>query len=147
MNQPNITWRIKKYASEDYEETENFYAGSFDNKYLAFELEIWNNRYGTQQVEDLEDFSLEFVFDHVEDSALIKYFTFTFNNEEIIPTQNGLVGTVKFPDNIILSGNTNDGTESATLNYLRILVEITIPENVNIKTNDLKSMTFNIVRL
>ena len=60
---------------------------------------------------------------------------------------NGDTAVVKFPENVVLAGTANDGSDENTDNYVVVQMTIDIPENVNLKMNDLKTMTFNITKL
>ena len=145
LGKPVISWLVRRDSSTDFKENDDFYAGTFNGSTISFEMEIWNNRHGTEKVEDLQDFSIEFAFDDLEDASLVNYTSFLIGATQVeTPFLNGSVGVLRMPSTIILSGEPNDGTEDSTPNYVRVKMIIDIPEGKQIKMNDLKAMTFSI---
>ena len=51
---------------------------------------------------------------------------------------------IKLPESVVLSGMGNDGSDENSDNYVVVQLVIDIPDNVNLKMNDLKTMTLNV---
>ncbi len=149
LSEPVITWLVKKSTDLDFTEKENYYAGNYrPNNGINIELRIWNNRYGSQAVQDLEHFGIAMVFDDYEDSALFSYMTFIVNNAEMLtPSVVAGEAVLTIPDNIVLSGAVNDGSANYTDNYMSLKINLEIPSNISIKSNDLKNLSLDIVKL
>jgi len=149
MKKPSITWFVRRDPEDSYEETSDFYAGSYNQEdSLEIEFMIWNNRYGTERVSDLKDFGVTVSFDHEEDSTLLKYCQFLLNGGYyLIPEVNGNEATVQFPKDIVLSGAINNGELGSSDNYLTLKMILTVPASKKLKMNDIKGMTFNVTNL
>lgn len=149
LAEPVITWLVRKTDDTDFTEKDNYYAGNYrPNNGISLELRVWNNRYGSERVQDLEHFGIAMCFDDYEDSALFTYMTFIVNNAEIIePSVIAGEAVLVIPDNIVLSGAVNDGSATYTANYLSLKIKIEIPSNISIKSNDLKNLSLDIVKL
>lgn len=110
MASPKISWYV--YDQDEYVLDNDFHLGSFNSKStIKIKIQIWNNRYGSSDVDTIDNASLVVYFDSLEDSALLNYCTLAINdnvNEEEILTpeiENNkayfLIGK--------LSGQANDG--------------------------------------
>ena len=149
LAEPVITWLVKKKSDTDYLEKDNYYAGNYNpGNGINLEFRIWNNRYGSEKVKDLEHFGIAMAFDNYEDSALFDHIDFIVNNSELIhPSVVGGEAVLVVPDNIVLSGAINDGSSKYKDNYMALTVNIKFPSNIRVKSNDLKNLSFDIVKL
>ena len=59
MEEPKITWLVRRDDEEGFMKSPDFYAGTYNQKKeLRLFLQIWNNRFGSETVHDLEDFGI-----------------------------------------------------------------------------------------
>jgi hypothetical protein len=149
LSEPVITWLVKKADDTSFTEKESYYAGNYrPNNGINLEFRIWNNRYGSQAVQNLEHFGISMVFDHYEDSALFTYMTFIVNNSEILtPSVVAGEAILVIPEEIVLSGAVNDGSSNYSNNYMSLKIKLDIPGNISVKNNDLKNLSLDIVKL
>lgn len=152
MDEPKITWYAKLSSDTDFNKTNEIYAGTYtpDNS-INVNLQIWNNRWGTVDVNSLTNFLINVYFADTEDNCLFDYCSIVLNNSDVLNIKkSGTVGVLEFPEAITLSGTQNDGT---TVNnpdhYILLDFIFKIPDNVNVqlKENDLKSLFFEIIQL
>lgn len=143
----NIKWYIKNdntfYPEEDY------FAGTYSSRTpLSITIQLWNNRYGTEDVDDLSDFALKASFEHLEDKSLLQYVKLSSGTVELDSTvlDDHIIFTM--PSGTVLKGTANNGltSENAT-NYMEMTFSFEVPEETNLKENDLKSLYFEIVSL
>lgn len=141
MNSPIITWYI--YDNSHYIQEEDYYLGSFNSdSEITIVIQVWNNRYGAIDVENIENARFVFYFDSLEDSKLLEYCTVAVNNEEtfITPEIELNRAIVNIGD---LSGEKNDGLETVANqgNYKNVIIKF----NVNSKMrNGLKNLYLDI---
>lgn len=149
MLEPQIAWFVRRDSDDSYEENSEYFAGSYNQEDdLTVEFMIWNNRYGSSDCEDLRNFGVTMSFDYEEDSVLFKYCQFLLNGTLwIVPQINGNEATIAIPENIILSGTSNDGSLSNSDHYLTLRLVLTVPADKNIKMNDRKGLTLNLTNL
>ncbi len=149
MEKPSITWFVRREQEDNYNETSDFYAGSYNQEdNLEVEFMIWNNRYGTERVADLKDFGITVSFDHEEDGSLLKYCQFVLNGGYwLTPQVTGNEATIQFPKDTILSGAINNGELGSSENYLTLKMILSVPAGKKIKMNDIKGMTFSVTNL
>ncbi len=149
MEKPSITWFVRSNPEDSYEESSDFYAGSYNQEdNLEIEFMIWNNRYGTERAADLKDFGVTVSFDHEEDCSLLKYCQFMLNGGQWLnPEIAGNEATVQFPKDTVLSGAVNNGELGSSENYLTLKMVLSVPSGKKLKMNDIKGMTFNITNL
>lgn len=148
MEQPKISWQIKKMSDSSYSTKTDYFAGIYtQSSSLELDIILWNNRYGIDTVEDLESFSISAVFQDLEDSSLLEYLTMKIDGNYITPTisKNAAVFTV--PDSVSISGSANDGSTKATDNYIYITLTLNVPSVYKLKTNDYKTLSLDIVNL
>ena len=110
---------------------------------------MWNNRWGTVDVNSLTNFLINIYFDYIEDNSLFDYCSVVLNNSDILNIKkSGSVGVLEFPQTITLSGTKNDGTEENNPNHY-ISLDFTFKTNneIKLKENDLKSLFFEIILL
>ena len=148
MEQPKITWLVRRADVEDFRKSPDYYAGVYDQSDdFAVYIQIWNNRYGKETVKSLSDFGISVTFDKEEDSVLLQYMYFQYGQKVLTPVITGNTGVVHFTDEVEISGTVNDGSDENTDNYIVVRLVISVPENVRLKMNDLKSMTLGITKL
>lgn len=149
MEGPVITW-YSKIGDETYEPGSERYAGNYTKEAkISVDLQIWNNRWGTEDVESLSDFSLNLYFDCLEDAALLQCCRLILGgNEELPLIVSRQKATVTFPETVTLSGLKNDGSsKNSKANYIEMTFEFDVGEDYQIKENDLKTLFFEIVQM
>lgn len=148
MEDPKITWYAKLNKESQYEETNDYYAGSYTPGHpIDVDIQIWNNRFGLEDVANLADFYIVISFEHVEDSALFDYCTIVLDDANIIPLKkSGKKAILELPDTVVLSGTKNDGTlDNNKDHYINIEFQFDA-EGSKLKENDLKDMYFQIIQ-
>lgn len=148
MEDPKITWYAKLNKESQYEETNDYYAGSYTPGHpIDVDIQIWNNRFGLDDVANFADFYIVISFEHVEDSALFDYCTIVLDDANIIPLKkSGKKAILELPDTIVLSGAKNDGTLDGNKDhYINIEFQFDA-EGSKLKENDLKDMYFQIIQ-
>lgn len=148
MEDPKITWYAKLNKESQYEETNDYYAGSYTSGHpIDVDIQIWNNRFGLEDVANLADFYIVISFEHVEDSALFDYCTIVLDDANIIPLKkSGKKAILELPDTVVLSGTKNDGTlDNNKDHYINIEFQFDA-EGSKLKENDLKDMYFQIIQ-
>lgn len=74
MNQPTISWFI--IEDDEQVQEEEYYLGSFNsNTNIELKLQIWNNRYGIEDVESIKNAKLILYFETIEDNTLLNFCT------------------------------------------------------------------------
>lgn len=148
MEAAKISWLVRRDDEDGFMKSPEFYAGTYNQKKeLRLFLQIWNNRFGAKAVHDLEDFGIRIAFDKEEDSVLLKYMSVYLGTMTFTPLVSGNSAVVKFPESTVISGAANDGADANTDNYVILQLVIDVPENVDLKLNDLKTMTLGIAKL
>lgn len=146
MDKPNITW-YARIGDEAYAAHKEFYAGTHTKEEkISVDMQIWNNRWGTEDVEALSDFTLNMYFDSLEDSALLQCCKVIMGGSDELPLIiSGQKATVSFPDEVVISGLKNDGTSvNCKKNFIVLTFEFSAPD-YRLKENDLKSLYFEII--
>ena len=148
MEDPKITWYAKLNKETQYEETNDYYAGSYTPGHaIDVDIQIWNNRFGLDDVATLSDFYIVVSFDRVEDSSLFDYCTIVLNDANISPLKkNGKKAVLELPDTVKLSGTKNDGTLDSNVDHYMNLEFQFDAEGTKLKENDLKDMYFQIIQ-
>ena len=149
MEKPMITYSVKAVDEKLYNDTSEYYAGTYTkNKPLQFLIRIWNNKYGIEEVEPLKDFAIKFYFGSFEDAPLIqfinvKYDTNKDTNIEIVDN----IAVCTFWEPKILSGSVNNGKDSDKDNYMDLAVEFDASgSEIALKNLDMKSLYMEIVQ-
>lgn len=148
MDKPRISW-YSRIGDETYQPQSEFYAGTYTKEEkISVDIQIWNNRWGTEDVETLDNFSLNIYFDCLEDSALLQCCKVILGGmDELSLIISGQKATVSFPEKVKLSGVKNDGSSANSReNYIMITFEFSALE-YRLKENDLKSLYFEIVTM
>lgn len=107
-NNSKITWYILE--DEEYIQDDEYYLGSFSpDSEIQLKVQVWNNRYGKNNVESIPNARLAIYFDSIEDSMLLEYCTVSINDNNFtkIPVMFGK-GII---DIGLLSGNSNNGMD------------------------------------
>lgn len=149
MNEPIISYSAKLSKYQNYRDVDELFAGTYTSyNPIEIDLRIWNNRFGTSDVEDLENFVINLFFDKYEDNSLLNFVKINYNDIEEVPiTVSNGVATATFLNNVVISGKSNSGSDVNTDNYinLKILFDVDDPE-VNLKDNDFKSLYVEVVK-
>jgi len=148
MDQPKLIWYVQideenKYAAEDEK-----YVGTYSlYSPIVVYLRLWNNRYGSEDVEDLKNFALRLSFDCYEDSVLLPYCTMFLGTEEIPASVAGKNAIFSIPRSKYVSGKKNNGVEAENKeNYLDFTLKFRIDDKtVRVKENDIKNLSIEVV--
>lgn len=140
-NNSKITWYILE--DEEYIQDDEYYLGSFSpDSEIQLKVQVWNNRYGKNNVESISNARLAIYFDSIEDSMLLEYCTVSINDNNFtkIPAMFGK-GII---DIGLLSGNSNNGMDiiDNIYNFKNITVSFKgFPTNLK---NGIKNMFLDI---
>lgn len=149
MEPAKITYSVKTEWAEKYEDTQETYVGTcINNKPVAVNIRIWNNKYGIIPVKDLKKFNLTFSFDKYEDNNLLKFIKIIYKNDKEMAIdihKDTLIAT--FLEDIMISGKENNGSDIDYDNYIDIKIVFLIPEGLELKERDLKSLFLEIIEL
>lgn len=141
MSNSKISWYILE--DEDYIQDNEFYLGSYSpDTEIKFKSQVWNNRYGINNIESIPDARLAIYFDSIEDSMLLKYCSVSINSGEFIKIP--IVFNKGVVDIGLLSGNSNNGLDSADNIYNFKNIEVLFkgfPPNLK---NGIKNMYLDI---
>ena len=144
MSKPNITWYVKNF-NDEYVSNDAYYAGSYVDKPIVIPLRIWNNRYGTEDVDTVSTLKLNLYFDCIEDNALLPYISVSTASIGGTTSIVNNVLTVTFMNAVSISGKKNDGTEKNGYdNYVDITIAFQPPDTVRLKSHDLKNLFIEI---
>lgn len=144
MDSPNITWFAKVRSSDKYMSTNNIFAGTYTKKTpVIVDIQLWNNRYGVIDVEDLKDFYINIFFKDTEDSSLLEYCTVVYRNDVLTKDITNKIATLQFPEDIVISGVSNDGSLENHANYINLEFIFNTSDTL-LKEDDLKSLYFKI---
>ena len=142
MANPKITWQVYE-DGEDYNEyipVRNYTEeGSFTSgEYINKQIRVWNNYYGSTDVDDAKNCNLVLAFKSYEDNFLLHLIKIKTDVDDwVYPTIDTDRGIVPMKD---LSGLANNGTLSNYENYCDIEISIgPLPENMRC---ELKSLYF-----
>lgn len=89
MDEPKITWYAKLSSDVEFNQTNEIYAGTYtsDNE-IKVNIQMWNNRWGTVDVNSLTNFLINIYFDYIEDNSLFDYCSVVLNNSDILNIKN-----------------------------------------------------------
>ena len=146
MSNPNITWYTRQ-NSDAYQADSEFYAGTYTKeKALAVDMQIWNNRWGVNDVDDIENAVVVFYFETIEDSSLLKNCVITLGgNDQLTTTVKNNRGFVVLNRNI--DGKKNNGDDANvdnTNNFVNITFSFSAA-NYILKENDIKNLYFEVI--
>ncbi len=146
MKDPIISWYIKDFEG-NYVPREEYHAGEYNNtSKLLVQMQIWNNRWGVEDVKDLNNPVLNFYFDTIEDSSLLgmcKISINEFNNMPLVITGQKASVSLLHP----LKGLKNDGTILANSNNFTNVTFEFDANDYRLKENDLKNVYFELISM
>lgn len=141
MANPIISWYVNESGS--YVQDEEYYLGSFTSDTdISVSVQVWNNRYGSKEVDSIDEARLAIYFDTIEDSALLNYCTVSINDSTYATPSVELQRAVVTIGE--LSGVDNDGLEQTSneSNYKNVTIKFSgFPGNLK---NGLKNMYLDI---
>lgn len=141
-----ITWFVKN--NDSFEEKKEHHAGTFNKQEdVVLNLQVWNNRWGVENEDDLKIPVLNFSFQDFEDSSLVSLCeVFADEGTASLPVlKKGNEGSVILPREI--AGNANDGTESSNKqNYMNIQFVIRTKGTI-LKSDDIKRLSLEVKEL
>lgn len=144
MMSPKTTWYVLEdidglfeYSPKRTHDMEGSYA---PGDTVSIKIQLWNNRLGTEDVQDAVNAKLVIFFKNYEDNYLLKLCKIKLNDEEAKPVtidmDRGLfnLGTI--------SGGANNGSDLNTDNYIEFELQIgAIPMNVK---SELKGLILDV---
>lgn len=147
MKEPIIEFQGRIYE-EEFETGTFLEAGSYipQKDSLKVDIRIWNNRSGTEDVQNLSNFAVGIFFKEIEDQSLLKYIKVYLNEKNELPvtiSDNMLIAS--FIDDIVLKGSSNNGLEENVDNYIDITIRFDIKDDINIKDYDIKTMYVELI--
>ena len=148
MNKPVLSWQVKTAEESDFYAASDEYIGTYTRKSgIDVRIRLWNNRLGSETVEDLDNFSIKIAFQDKEDSILLQYLTVKYDEQVLAMNSYSDYALIVFPAKISLSGSTNDGTSENKDNYVEFELLFQAPDDVRLKESDLKSLYLEILPL
>jgi len=147
VDKAQISWYAKCLSDERYSVNNDFYAGKYTNEDpIVVDIQLWNNRWGTETVADLTNYDICFFFDCVEDSVLLDYCTIIYNDSNIIPFYvTGRKAVLSMDTKPVLSGTKNNGSSADNIDHFLQLRLIFNATEEKLKNNDLKSLYFEVL--
>lgn len=144
MMSPKTTWYVLEdidglfeYSPKRTHDMEGSYA---PGDTVSIKIQLWNNRLGTEDVQDAVNAKLVIFFKNYEDNYLLKLCKIKLNDEEAKPVtidmDRGLfnLGTI--------SGGANNGSDLNTDNYIEFELQIgAIPMNAK---SELKGLILDV---
>jgi hypothetical protein len=120
MNDPQISWYIVEADSSVVPRNE-YYAGSCTpGETVEINIQVWNNRWGSDTVASAQGSKLAVYFDSIEDSYLLNLCQIKVDDEPYAFLRvEADKGYVDLPRE--LSGAANDGSMTNVDNYMNIL--------------------------
>lgn len=143
-----LSWYTKLENESNYVPTQEKFIGTYTALTpLKVNIQLWNNRYGEEDTDDLKNFSLRLGFRSFEDSALLDKAQLTLASGQILPGQ--ITGDKKIfilPNNVIISGRKNNGEVNENEdNFISFILEFNLDTKIQLKENDLKDMYLEVV--
>lgn len=146
MDKSALSWQIKTAEESDFYAASDEYIGTYTRKNgIDVHIRLWNNRLGSEAVEDLNNFSIKIAFQDKEDSILLQYLTVKYDEQVLAMNSYSDYALIVFPTKISLSGSTNDGTSENKDNYVEFELLFQAPNDVRLKESDLKSLYLEVV--
>lgn len=147
MAKPKVSWYAKKLSDEKYSVDSRFYAGKYtDNDQIVIDIQLWNNRWGNETVDDLKDYDICFFFDRIEDSALLDMCNIIYNNMYSVPFNvSGRKAILSMEEKPVIKGTRNNGSSADNPNNFLQFRFIFNGNGERLKDNDLKSLYFEVL--
>lgn len=146
---PIISYEVKRSSLENFVETDNYYGGTITKENsVEVDIRIWNNKGGTSDVDDLENFVLNLRFANIEDAILLNYIDVIRGELETPITEiRDNIMTVTFIKEAIIKGTSNYGEDSDVVNYLPLKLIIKNTADLQLKDLDEKTLYLEIIKL
>nr|DAP36764.1 MAG TPA: hypothetical protein [Caudoviricetes sp.] len=143
-----LSWYTKLEDESNYAPSIEKFIGTYTALTpLKVNIQLWNNRYGEEDTDDLKNFSLRLGFRNFEDSALLDKARITLASGQILPGE--ITGDKKvffLPNSVTLSGRKNNGEVNENEdNFLSFVLEFNLDTKIILKENDLKDMYLEVV--
>jgi len=148
MQDPKISWFVKD-PDDIFVPQNEYHAGTYTKTdKIVVDFQIWNNRWGVEDVKELTNPVLNFYFDTIEDATLLSLCKITVDKYDNIPLMikeqkaSAVLGRS-------LSGVKNNGDETAAANrnnFVNIRFEFDAAD-YRLKENDLKNLYFELVSM
>lgn len=141
LSKPKITWYIEE--DNDYIQDDEYYLGSCTpDSEIKIKVQVWNNRYGKDNVENIPNARLAVYFDNIEDSVLLNYCHVAINDsaQKELPIMFGK-GII---DLGLLSGSSNNGSDTMDNIYNFKNITISFKDFPPTLKNGLKNMFLDI---
>ena len=143
-----LSWYTKLEDESNYAPSIEKFIGTYTALTpLKVNIQLWNNRYGEEDTDDLKNFSLRLGFRNFEDSALLDKAQITLASGQILPGE--IAGDKKvffLPNSVTLSGRKNNGEVNENEdNFLSFVLEFNLDTKIILKENDLKDMYLEVV--
>lgn len=148
MDNPKISWKVYSQNAQDYEDNNDFFAGTYKTgETMSIDMMIWNNKNGLFRVKDVENFVISVSFHCLEDTTLLKFLTGEIDNTIVSPTIVGdTMAVFPAPAGKIISGKANDGSIKNTENFIKFKLYLSVPDKYVVKANDLKTITLDVIQ-
>lgn len=152
MDKPQITWYAKLAEEEKFNGGDSLFVGSnTPGTKLEIEVQLWNNRWGTEAVEDLKDFQIAMYFADYEDASLLPCLSVKYDHQLVEVRMDDVAkrATIVFPADLILSGAANNGSsidKTCLENFVPFTIVFQPPDKAHLKESDLKSLRLEIAR-
>ncbi|MCY7866129.1 hypothetical protein P8918_13435 [Bacillus spizizenii] len=148
MDKPRISWFVKD-SEGSFMAKEEHHAGTYTKQdKIAVDIQVWNNRWGVEDVEPLVDPVLNFYFDTLEDSSLLHLCKIIIDDMGSVPLViKGERASARIGRT--LSGKKNNGDDNLVSNqacYINVRFEFEA-EDYRLKENDLKNIYFELVSM
>jgi len=150
LEKPRLTWNTRLAGNKDFSSARELFAGSYSSKNdIEAEIQLWNNRWGAEDVENLVDFNIRIAFEKFEDSALLPFCTVSFRGKPLEMENMGTYAIAKMPIGYRILGQANNGIASENPgNFASFVFKFHVDdETIQFKENDLKSLYLEVIPL
>ena len=143
MKDLEISWHV--LDGNEFIQDEDFYLGSYNSSNeIKMSLQVWNNRYGQEETEGIENAKVAISFDSIEDSYLLKYCTVSVDKGiAFIPNIVLDRGVIEIGSLLGIPNDGRDNSKNAT-NFKQVdLIFKDMPRNLK---HGLKNLYFDLER-
>lgn len=139
MKTPDISWYI---TDEFTAVNKDYFCGTYSPNLTDFsiKLQVWNNKFGQEEAQTIDEPLLKLTFTNIEDTKLLEYCTVTIDNNT--PTNLDIVDNI---GSILLGrpleGAINNGEDTMNNNYCDIVLTFTLNKNMK---NGLKNLIVDL---